>query len=665
MPTKTVDAEQEVIESLTYPIADTYLRSWTAERAISEIVANSFDEDPEATFTWADGVLTIEDQGPGIPESGLILGISNKTDKQIGQFGEGIQVATIVMARNNKIGKVRIETVGYAFEPMMTKGSPVKIAARASGDGSGVPMLRYDFYRCSREQGTKITIECTEKIADAVRSRFLYFTDGYEAPSSPGRIIPGAKGRIYIGGVLVQDNPKLHFSYDLALSDAKALQNRDRTEISGWKLDRICAAIRATGDDEFLREWLTLYLSGELNDSESALEFSPRVRRTLLTLRDQIYPDTALAYATDDDSEAELELRDEGYTILKPRGRNDQYGFVKTMKAMDIHSTSELVRKPAERKQRTTDWIAEAKLDATELRNLNEGIRIVRGLWGPDAIKTYGVYETTSLEGVGENTALGFYQPHGGKIGIQRAVLADFEQTVSVLTHEAAHRLRHRGGSGAYDYGDRTRGFEEQLEKMAASAALRLHALDQIPDPERAAAEAAEAQASNPSAMARELIRERMKSEGIDSAKALANRSGVTVGKVRNLLNGKMAPQPDDTQALCSVLGLEWAPLFAALIAERLTIPDRQMSDSPFNDGGIVRLVGGSYSLTRRKNGRIYGARHTDLLVAAAALRATGNGVAKYGDVVEGHAFAYPNLRLDWLEPYRQLVDHERTRLAV
>ena len=77
------------VDTLAYPISPDYVKSWTPVRALCELIANALDEDRHATVGWADGVLSIADNGPGIPEEGLILGYSTKTNQQIGQFGEG------------------------------------------------------------------------------------------------------------------------------------------------------------------------------------------------------------------------------------------------------------------------------------------------------------------------------------------------------------------------------------------------------------------------------------------------------------------------------------------------------------------------------------------------------------------------------------------------
>src|SRR5262245_14715425 len=97
------------VDAVAYPISPDYVKSWTPVRGLCELIAKALDEDTGARVGWADGVLTIADDGPGIPEEGLILGYSTKTAQQIGQFGEGKKLACLVLARSHDIGAVRCE----------------------------------------------------------------------------------------------------------------------------------------------------------------------------------------------------------------------------------------------------------------------------------------------------------------------------------------------------------------------------------------------------------------------------------------------------------------------------------------------------------------------------------------------------------------------------
>src|SRR4051812_20289691 len=146
---------------LTYPISPDYVRSWTPVRALCELIANALDEDPDATVSWADGVLTIADDGPGIPEEGMILGYSTKTAAQIGQFGEGKKLACLVLARSPDVGVVRCETVGYGFIPTVERRRLLE-GLIPSRSGHGAEVLVYHLRANGRTHGTAFTVECPQ-----------------------------------------------------------------------------------------------------------------------------------------------------------------------------------------------------------------------------------------------------------------------------------------------------------------------------------------------------------------------------------------------------------------------------------------------------------------------------------------------------------------------
>lgn len=149
--TRTINsaADPTTVDTLAYPISPDYVKSWTPVRGLCELIANAVDEDRDATVAWADGVLTITDSGPGIPEEGLILGYSTKTDAQIGQFGEGKKLACLVLARSTDIGAVRCETVGYGFTPTVERRRLLG-GLIPSRSAQGAEVLVYHLFRTDR-----------------------------------------------------------------------------------------------------------------------------------------------------------------------------------------------------------------------------------------------------------------------------------------------------------------------------------------------------------------------------------------------------------------------------------------------------------------------------------------------------------------------------------
>jgi hypothetical protein len=193
----TAAPDPATADTLTYPISPDYVKSWTPVRGLCELIANALDEDHHATVAWADGVLTITDNGPGIPEEGLILGHSTKTNAQIDQFGEGKKLACLVLARSPGIGTVTCETVGYGFTPTVERRRLLggRIPSRST---QGAEVLIYHLFYNDRARGTVITVECPQELADEAIGRFRALTEpGYIPPAVPGAcVLTGDPGRV-------------------------------------------------------------------------------------------------------------------------------------------------------------------------------------------------------------------------------------------------------------------------------------------------------------------------------------------------------------------------------------------------------------------------------------------------------------------------------------
>ncbi|MFD0580840.1 hypothetical protein [Dactylosporangium darangshiense] len=84
---------------------------------------------------------------------------------------------------------------------------------------------------------------------------------------------------------------------------------------------------------------------------------------------------------------------------------------------------------------------------------------------GPFALDRVRVYSASEESPCAD----GFYTPRTGDVAVHRDVLTDRHRTLSVLFHEAAHRVRHRGGGRwipSPDHGDRSRGLEHMLTEF-------------------------------------------------------------------------------------------------------------------------------------------------------------------------------------------------------
>ncbi|GLZ00797.1 hypothetical protein [Actinoplanes sp. NBRC 103695] len=478
-----VTAEPVSVDTLAYPISPEYVKSWTPVRALCELIANALDEDPGAHVGWADGVLTISDDGPGIPEEGLVLGYSTKTDAQIGQFGEGKKLACLVLARSPEVGQVRYDTVGYGFTPSVERRRLLDgIVPSRSADGTEV--LVYHLHRSDRNRGTLITVACPKDLADEAISRFRSLSEpGYQPSQGNGTcVLTGRPGRVWIGGVLVTTTPGLLASYDLPL-DAKGLQNRDRTVIEAGALrDAVRAILAGSVDQQIIGRFAQHVLDGgKLREQEQYFADIrlPRARAAWRTWARTHLP-TLTFFTLSGNEEAKLDLADKGYTELTAEGlpQEQLWAFMERL-GVEVARTRRV--RHYERTRDKTTWVPLQQLTAAEREVLDETVQLVRRAIGPFALGRVRVYSDSEESPCSD----GFYHPRTDDVAVHRAVLSSRHQARHVLLHEAAHRVGRRGGGRwrpVRDYHDRSRGFERMLGDFAAVLLDYLAAGDALPE---------------------------------------------------------------------------------------------------------------------------------------------------------------------------------------
>ncbi|GAA3449659.1 ATP-binding protein [Dactylosporangium matsuzakiense] len=465
--TGSATASTAAADSLAYPISPDYVQSWTPVRALCELIANALDEDRDATVGWAGGVLTIADDGPGIPEEGMILGHSTKTAQQIGQFGEGKKLACLVLARSPEVGPVRCETVGYGFVPSVKRRRLLE-GLIPSLSGQGAEVLVYDLHRNDRSRGTVFTVACTQALAEEAIGRFRALREpGYAPPAAPGTVVlAGEPGRVWIGGVLVSTVPGLLASYDLPLDD-KQLQNRDRTVIEAGALrDAVRTILAANDDPQVIERFATHVLAGgKLREPEQFFStvHAARPRAAWRTWGRVHLPANAF-YASSRQEEAVLDLQDKAYTRVTASGLSDYQEQV-LMALLGVEVARVRQQRHYERTRNTTTWVPDKTLTTAERDQLTAATALVCRMLGPFALDRVRVYSDSEQSPCAD----GFYTPNSGDVAVHRHVLTDRHRTLAVLFHEAGHRVRHRGGGRwipSPDYSDRSRGFESMLTEF-------------------------------------------------------------------------------------------------------------------------------------------------------------------------------------------------------
>ncbi|WP_369228424.1 hypothetical protein AB5J52_48100 (plasmid) [Streptomyces sp. R39] len=474
----TVQPRPEHVSELPYPIADDYVKDWTSGRALVELIANALDEDPHTVVAWKDGVLTIHDQGPGIPRTGLLLGASRKTSEQIGQFGEGKKLAALVLARDPRIGTVQFDTVGYSFTPVL-KPSTYLTDVPGLDDGRQTLVLHYEYWTTNRERGTLITVACPQKVAEDAVSRVRYLNNpAYRPPQDRAEIIlDGQPGRIFVGGILVSIDSRLAASYDLPLTTAKGEQNRDRTIVDGVALENhIRSALAASADPDVIARFVDRALNGpRLSAAETYFEYVSdfAVRRAFREHAQTLWNDDEVYHnAAGTAVEDELHLQGRGVTCVTSKLSRSPHSAL--MRLLGIRPVSEALAHH-DRQYPKTQWLRPDQVSAERRRTLDLASAVFRSIFGLDSLGKVKVYRED--EASTRYCTSGIYLSATDVTGVKESTLDDLDGTLRVVFHEGGHRRAAR--EGYLNSSDRSEGFELAMTDMGG----RLLRLVTSPEP--------------------------------------------------------------------------------------------------------------------------------------------------------------------------------------
>ncbi|MFF2620108.1 hypothetical protein [Kitasatospora sp. NPDC058046] len=454
-----------------FPISPEYVKGWTTPRAIVELIANALDEDPNATVHWADGILTIEDSGPGIAQDAFLLGASKKTADKIGQFGEGKKLSALVLARDPNIGEIWFETVGYAFTPTIENRSLLD-GIVPTRDGKASATLVYTLYPLDRTVGTKITIQCSKELADEAIARVLYLTEpGYTPPAGKARILlGGVPGRIYIGGILVTDDSRLSVSYDLPLALAKGDQNRDRTFIDGRALERhLREALAKCAEPDVIEHFVSRALSKVSIVAQEQYFSAVReydVRLAFRRIAGQLLPAGKRVYYQGkgegvEGLETDAWLLDSGVHLVEtdlPRLQHQDL-----MQLLGVERRHTAAHREVNRQERTTTWINHKDLTEEQRQNLDGTATLLRSVLGEDSVGRTRAYTESSLVGYG---SLGIYDQRADTIGLHLDTLKSREETISTAIRMAGHRKAYLQKT---HHTEGAAGFTQALTEIAAT----------------------------------------------------------------------------------------------------------------------------------------------------------------------------------------------------
>lgn len=235
-------------DKITYPISKNYVESWTFVDAGREILANAIDcsqEGDKAQIYHENGYCVIADNGIGIDKKNFVIGNSQKQDSEIGMFGEGLKLASLVMAREDR--DMSINTKGFTYYPMLEENEEFN-----------TEIFSIKFIENTKTEGTIIKFKATEEEVNSIKALFLEFKDGAEVLTYEDiEIILNEKSNIYVKG-LKSANINTMFSYNVF--DKNIVNTRDRNHINEDKFNDILSNFYNTTTDkkimtEFLLNW--------------------------------------------------------------------------------------------------------------------------------------------------------------------------------------------------------------------------------------------------------------------------------------------------------------------------------------------------------------------------------------------------------------------------
>jgi|GEM_PF-5977705 len=226
-------------------IVEDYVKDWTVDNAIREILQNAIDNQTltgNPMIVEHDSVtntLSIANDNVVLKTESLLLGSTTKSEQEqaIGQFGEGYKLALLVLTRNGH--NVIIENA---------KNKEVWIArlVKSRRWNSTVLTINIGKQKDFAHNGVKFIITNVDiKTYNLIKDKTLMLKSDYSSEDhikTPlGNILrnPNEEGRIYVNGLLIQTKDELNYGYDIKPSYLQI--GRDRNLLDSCSVMSICS----------------------------------------------------------------------------------------------------------------------------------------------------------------------------------------------------------------------------------------------------------------------------------------------------------------------------------------------------------------------------------------------------------------------------------------
>lgn len=426
---------------IVYPITSDYAKDWTIMKALKELISNALDADEKCSITFKDGEMIISDKGEGLSRQNLLFGSTTKKtdDKKIGMFGEGLKMASLVLARNKR--KFRLVTKGFEY------------TARIERDKLfNADVLVLELKPSRKRIGTDIYIQSTETETNSAKANFLAFNKEYVEVAPNIYDFKSGKSKykkgFFVNGMFVMSSESI-FSYNIK---NKGVIGRDRNNVNTDLVKREVEQSWRKCDSKKAIEKL-LNMNNYCFESQLTIIPDGSVRKTWSQVIQKVFGKCCFAIGTEHDQVA----KDRGYNLIVQTNP----ALVQILSACGVRPSDQVVTLKGDEKivQKRFD---EKNLSTTGKKRWNKSKKIFQSLYGVNLTKRIEIIEFQSDYKYQENgtVTMGLYNPGTDMIYVNVDVVEGnknftFEDLMGTLLHEQQHRE-----TGAHDC---TRAFEYGL----------------------------------------------------------------------------------------------------------------------------------------------------------------------------------------------------------
>ena len=381
----------------SYMISPSYCKNWTVREAIREILANALDTGTKVDMGWADGMAVVRDRGDGMAAKALLMGESTKTDNEIGQFGEGLKIAALVLARNGRKFSVRSNGSEYRFSLKESADFGTNILTVAVVNG------------LEHAHGTEARFGCSDAELNEARAMFLKFSP---MPKYDDRVLD-APGKVYVKGLLTGSINSL-FGYNF---DDKTMMNRDRTVLDDYKVqNRVASALAYLRNEDAIEKYLVASTKVSLASKyEFRTWFQPQYSQVWKKMAYRVFGKKFCLSTGAADGRAEYL----GYKVIAPHSSARQL----------LERLGSLTSETAAAKPKKKVNVKHDQLLVEEARNLEIAKKIGKAV----CAKSGWWVQVTDAKG----STLGTRDAN--KITIERSQLRSVASAVDTILHELAH----------------------------------------------------------------------------------------------------------------------------------------------------------------------------------------------------------------------------------